>query len=85
MKHVTAATAQKNFDILLNNVTRYNEPVTIISNDDQAAILLSMEEWRGIQETLYLQSIPGMVESIKAAAAEPLEFGVPASEVDFNV
>jgi prevent-host-death family protein len=73
MKHVTAATAQKNFDILLNNVTRYNEPVTIVSNDDQAAILLSMEEWRGIQETLYLQSIPGMVESIKAAAAESLE------------
>jgi len=43
-----------------------------------------MEEWSGIQETLYLQSIPGMVESIGAAAAEPLEDGVDASEVDFD-
>ena len=36
-------------------------------------------------DTEYLQSIPGMVESIKAAAAEPLADGVPASEVDFGV
>jgi len=35
--------------------------------------------------TLYLQSIPGMVKSIKDAAAEPLENGTPASEVDFDV
>jgi len=44
-----------------------------------------MEEWRGIQETIYLQSIPGMVESTKAAAGEPLEDGIPASEVDFGI
>jgi len=36
-------------------------------------------------DTAYLQSIPGMVESIKAAAAEPLEDGIDASEVDFDV
>ena len=42
-------------------------------------------EWSGIQETLYLQSIPGMVELIKDAAAEPLEEGINASEVIFDV
>ena len=36
-------------------------------------------------DTQYLESIPGMVESIRAAAAEPLSAGVPASEVDFGV
>ncbi|GHV52632.1 hypothetical protein FACS1894216_09110 [Synergistales bacterium] len=84
MKRVSSSTAQKNFAALLDNVTRYNEPVTIVSEDDTAAVLLSMEEWSGIQETLFLQSIPGMAESIKAAAAEPLELGVPASEADFG-
>jgi PHD/YefM family antitoxin component YafN of YafNO toxin-antitoxin module len=44
-----------------------------------------MEEWSSIQETLYLQSIPGMVKSIKAAAAEPLADGIDAAEVDFGV
>ena len=85
MKHVTANTARNDFDGLLYNVTRYNDPVTIVSDDDQVAVLISMEEWLGIQETLYISSIPGMVESINAAAAEPLEYGVPASEVSFDV
>ena len=32
-------------------------------------------------DTDYLTSIPGMVESIKAAAAEPLENYVPVTEI----
>ena len=36
-------------------------------------------------DTEYLSSIPGMVSSIKAAAKEPLEEGVDADEVNFNV
>jgi prevent-host-death family protein len=85
MKHITANTAGSNFFSILDNVTQYNEPVTIVSDDDKVAVLVSMDEWSGIQETLYLSSIPGMVESIKAAAAEPLEFGMPASEVSWDV
>jgi len=34
-------------------------------------VLISEEEWRGIQETLYLSSIPGVKESILAARASP--------------
>jgi prevent-host-death family protein len=84
MQHITASTARKDFDHVLDNVTRYNEPVTIVSDDEKVAVMMSMEEWRGIQETIYLQAIPGMVDSIKAASAEPLTDGVPASEVDFG-
>jgi PHD/YefM family antitoxin component YafN of YafNO toxin-antitoxin module len=35
-------------------------------------VLLSSEDWEAIQETLYLLSIPGMRESIKAGMAEPV-------------
>ncbi|MEO1447609.1 MAG: type II toxin-antitoxin system prevent-host-death family antitoxin, partial [Cyanobacteria bacterium J06635_11] len=34
------------------------------------AVLLSREDWDSLQETLYLQSIPGFVQSVKAAEAE---------------
>jgi prevent-host-death family protein len=85
MKHITANTAQKDFPHILEDVTQYNEPVTIVSDNDNVAVLLSMEEWGGIQETLYLQSFPGMVKSIKAAAAEPPADGIDASEIDFDV
>ena len=43
-----------------------------------------MEQWRGIQETLYLQSIPNLVESINEAALEPLEDGIDASTLVFD-
>ena len=85
MKHTTTNTAQKDFNIMFDEVIRYNEPVTIVADDNRVAVLLSMEEWSGIQETLYLQSFPGMVESIKAADAESLDDGIDASEVDFGI
>jgi len=85
MRHLTANTAQKDFVNIIDSVTRYNEPVTIVSDDDKTVVLLSIEEWSNIQETLYLQSMPGMVESIKSAAAEPLDEGIDASDVDFDV
>ena len=47
--------------------------------------MMSMEEWSGIQETLYLMSISGMVKSIKDAANEPLEDGIDATEIVFDV
>jgi prevent-host-death family protein len=82
---MTANTAQKDFSHLIDSVTRFNEPVTVVADDNKAVVILSMEEWRGIQETIYLQTIPGMVESIKAAAAEPAEDCISASEVDWGV
>ena len=85
MKHVTANTAGSDFNSILDNVTRFNEPVTIVSDNDQVAVLVSMEEWSGIQETLYLQSFPGMAASIKAADAEAIDEGTPASEVNFDI
>ena len=81
MRHVTATTAQKELDTVLDDVTRYNEPVTIVSDNNNVCVLISMEEWSSIQETLYLQSVPGMVEKIKAAAAEPLEDCVDALRI----
>jgi len=35
-------------------------------------VLVSAEDWDAMQETLYLLSVPGMRESIKAGMAEPL-------------
>ena len=36
------------------------------------AVLVSDEDWRSIQETLYLVSLPGMRESIRLGLNEPL-------------
>lgn len=37
------------------------------------AVIISEEDYNSMVETLHLCSIPGMVESIKAAQKEPME------------
>ncbi len=72
---MTAATisfAQKNLERLVSEVNESSIPVIIASDDGKNAVLVSEEEWNSIQETMYLCSIPGMIESIKAAREEPL-------------
>ena len=72
MKHITANTARKDFDGLLDTVIELGESVSI-ATDNGAAILISQDEWNGMLETLYLKSIPGMAESILEGMAAPLE------------
>ena len=45
------------------------DAVTITSKDGNA-VLISEDEWNGIKETLYLLSIPGMLESILESSGE---------------
>ena len=48
------------------------EPVQIVGKRN-SAVLVSEEDWRAIEETLYLTSIPGMRESIKKGVKTPVE------------
>ena len=70
MRHVTANIAQKEFYGILDTVIDHGESVSI-ATDKGAAIMINQEEWSGLLETIYLQSIPGMVDSIKKAQVAP--------------
>jgi prevent-host-death family protein len=50
--------------------TVQNSNAVTITSKDGNAVLVSEEEWNGIKETLYLLSIPGMLESILKSSAE---------------
>ena len=45
----------------------------VIVGKRSSAVLVSEEDWRAIEETLYLLSIPGMRESIKKGLKIPVE------------
>ena len=72
MTTVSIAKQPVNLDALLDKVTRTQKPVKI-RTPKSTYILLSDEEWRGIQEKLYLQSIPGVWESIVEGMKAPRE------------
>jgi prevent-host-death family protein len=56
---------------LLDEAAASHEPIQITGKRSNA-VLVSEDDWRSIQETLYLVSIPGMRESIRKGMAQPL-------------
>lgn len=71
MHTLTASEARANLYRLIDETTESHEPV-IISGKRSSAVLISVEDWSAIQETLHLLAVPDMRESIKAGMAEPL-------------
>ena len=80
MKVVNATNARANIFSLIDQVTEEHEEVMITTKRNNA-VLVSEEDWRSIQETLYLSSIPGMVDSILEASKEPPEERVSMEEI----
>lgn len=60
---MSATRARANFFTLMNKV---DEPI-IITGKHGNKVMIDEAEWRSIEETNYLTSIPGLVESIKQA------------------
>jgi antitoxin YefM len=71
MTSVSATKARETLYRLIESVQEDREPV-LITGKHGNAILISEEDWRSVEETLYLLSIPGMRESIQAGMREPL-------------
>lgn len=72
MTSLTASQARANLYKLVDQVAQQHEPV-IINGKRNDAVLISGEDWRAIQETLYLLSIPQMRESIHKGFKEPVD------------
>jgi antitoxin YefM len=71
MRSLPVTKARSKLYELLDEAAESHEPIQITGKRSNA-VLVSEEDWRSIQETLYLVSIPGMRESIRKGLAEPL-------------
>ncbi len=63
MTTLTASKARSSLYRLLDQTAESHEPIQIMGKRNNA-VLISEEDWRSIQETLFLMSIPGMRKSI---------------------
>lgn len=72
MKTIKATEARKNLYRLLDEVAVTNEPVQITGKRANA-VLVSEDDWRALEETVYLVSIPGMADSIREGLKTPLD------------
>ena len=72
MTTLSASEARKRLYSLVDEVKDSHTPVQIVGKRS-SAVLVSEEDWKAIEETLYLASIPGMRESIKKGLKTPVE------------
>lgn len=72
MSIISATKARAQLYQLLDQVASTHEPV-VITGKRSNAVLLSEEDWKSVQETLHLLSVPGMRESIRDGITEPWE------------
>ena len=72
MTSISATEARKRLYSLLDDVAASHEPIEITGRRSNA-VLVSEDDWRAVQETLNLLSIPGMRESILEGVATPVE------------
>ena len=73
-KTISITSARKDIYKIAQEVNEVHEEVHVYNaSTGNNMVMISESDWNSIQETLYLYSIPGMVESILAGRDEPLE------------
>jgi PHD/YefM family antitoxin component YafN of YafNO toxin-antitoxin module len=69
---LTASIAKTSLHKLLDEVAESHEPLQSLGKRHNA-VLVCDEDWRAIQEALYLVSIPDMRESIRKGLKTPVK------------
>ena len=72
MTAISITKARANLYQTVSDVNEYSEPITITNNRGKNAVLIAEDDWLAIQETLYLNSISGMTQSILDSREEDI-------------
>ena len=72
MQIYTISEARAKLFNLVDSIQDLHEPIYLKGKRSEA-VILSKEDYEGLQETLYLYSIPGLVDSILEGSKTPLE------------
>lgn len=64
MSTINITNARQNLFQLVADVNVGFNPITIVNNKGKNAVLISEDEWKNIEETLFLSGIPGLVDNI---------------------
>lgn len=83
MPAITATKARENIYQLIQDVNANCTPVTITNSRGKNAVLIGEEDWKSIEETLYLMSILGMAESIMEGGNTSVSDCLDESEVEW--
>lgn len=79
MSIINATNARNNFFKVIDEAITTHEPVYVTGKNGNV-VIISEEDWRSIQETIYLSGIPGIKEKIIKGLNTPLDECVEDNE-----
>ena len=74
MTSINITKARAKLNQIVSEVNESSQPIMIVNNRGKNAVLIGEEDWKAIQETLYLNSIPGMSQSILASKEKLISY-----------
>jgi prevent-host-death family protein len=83
MNHINLKEPNPTLADLIDRVNQGQQATLITINEQKQAVLVSLEEWNGLQETLYLSSIPEVKDDLIAGKNTPWEDCVPLDKVEW--
>jgi len=83
MKETTANEFRKKLKYYADMSILNHEVLKVKRRNGENFVVLGESDWKAIEETLYLNQFPGFVESVHAAAEEPLEEGTSVEDLDW--
>ncbi|MDA3908548.1 MAG: type II toxin-antitoxin system Phd/YefM family antitoxin [Sulfurimonas sp.] len=69
-KVMTVSQARTNIYKIMDETSQTHQPIMITGKRNNV-VMISEEDWNAIEETLYLNSVTGMADSIKEAMNAP--------------
>ncbi len=72
MATLSASKARTNLYRLIDDASSSHEAI-LITGKRANAVLVSEDDWKAIQETIYLLSVPGLRESVRQGLKTPIK------------
>jgi PHD/YefM family antitoxin component YafN of YafNO toxin-antitoxin module len=83
MLETTANEFRKKLKEKVDTCIKNHEPLKVKRKTGANFVILGEEDWRAIEDTIYLNRVPGLMESIHLSAAEPIADGTPLHKIEW--
>jgi len=83
MPETSANEFRKNLKKQVDRCVANHEVLKVKRRNGENFVVIGEADWKAIEETLYLNRIPGLVKSIHQSDQEPLNQGTPLEELDW--
>jgi antitoxin YefM len=83
MDETTANQFRQNLKSTVDRCIANHEVLKVKRRTGENFVVIGENDWNAIAETLYLNQIPGLAQSIQDAAKEPLEEGTAIEDLEW--